>query len=165
MAYVYNADIYCDDCGQLIIDDLNKEGLDDEGDSDGYPQPCDDDAESDSPQHCGNLNCVNAVTLPDGSKIGCLIGTNLTAVGVEYVKQAVKEGGLVAEFWREQFDFIDFPPDYEKELKAHNLTRVDLVEWLESADIQCYDYETYETLYQAVLSNLEDGTLSLDDIP
>ena len=56
-----------------------------------------------------------AEVLPDGSKIGCLLSTDLTSEGAEYVKQAVAEGGDVAEFWKDQFDWIDFPEEDDDE--------------------------------------------------
>lgn len=102
MAYIYHAEIYCDACGEAIKEELK---IKDGGESDGYPQYCDDDSEADSPQHCGNhAECLEAEVLPSGDKIGKLIGTNLTSVGVEYIKETIKEGGEVAEFWQEQFE-------------------------------------------------------------
>ena len=110
MAYIYNADIYCDECGEELIAMLIAKDVENTGDSDDYPQSCDDDEETDSPQHCGSgKDCLNAITLSNGDMVGCLIGTNLTGDGVEYVKEYVKEGGIVAtEIWREEFDWIDF---------------------------------------------------------
>lgn len=125
MAYVYSAEIYCDDCGNLIqagicgagqapSDLSDKYSYDSDecpkwADSDEYPKWADDDADADSPQHCGSgESCINAEVLPSGEKIGCLLGTNLTTEGENYVKEAVAEGGEVAEFWREQFDWIDW---------------------------------------------------------
>ena len=115
MAYIYQADIYCDDCGLDICDRLKKEGKSPENpddeysyDSDEYPKYVDDDGESDCPQHCGShADCLNAEILPSGKKIGCLISTNLTSDGIEYVKQAIVEKGEVAEFWAEQFSDYD----------------------------------------------------------
>ena len=52
--------------------------------------------------------CINAVTLPSGEKVGYLFG-ELTAVGVEYVKEAVAEAqeGLgskeVTDLWQEHY--------------------------------------------------------------
>ena len=116
MAYIYAADIYCDDCGDEIKARIQAEGKAPENpndetsyDSDEYPKYCSDDDESDSPQHCGSHeDCLNAVTLPSGRKIGCLIGTNLTDAGVEYLKEIVDKGGEVAEFWANEFsDYLD----------------------------------------------------------
>lgn len=130
MAFIYNADIFCDSCGkaikasrkkQLLAGDGGKTGLTEEEfdavygdernyDSDEYPKSADDDDATDCPQHCGSHeNCLEAEVLPSGTKIGKLIGTNLTSDGIEYVKEQVAEGGEVADFWREQFDYIDFP--------------------------------------------------------
>ncbi len=114
MAYIYDADIYCDDCGGAIRRRLRSSGKAPANpadvmsyDSDRYPKWGPNDDETDSPQHCGNgPNCLNAETLPSGRKIGCLIGTSLTSDGVEYVKEAMAAGGLdqeVADFWRERF--------------------------------------------------------------
>lgn len=106
MAYIYQADIYCDDCGTKIINESTSEILDD---SDEFPQYCDNEQESDCPEHCAcQEECINAIELSDGTKIGCLIGTNLTNDGIEYVKEAVKDGGLVAELWKQEFNYIDF---------------------------------------------------------
>jgi hypothetical protein len=74
MAYIYCADIYCDDCGKEICRNIKAEGhapedVNDETtfDSDEYPKYCDDDAETDSPQHCGNhADCINFIRLGDG---------------------------------------------------------------------------------------------------
>jgi hypothetical protein len=111
MAYVYCADVYCSDCGARIKKWLDKaeqtpEHPEDETifDSDDYPKWCDDDEESDSPQHCASHgDCINVITLESGYKIGCLIGTCLTTDGVDYIKERIAEGGEVAEFWKKEF--------------------------------------------------------------
>ncbi len=98
MAYIYQADVWCDDCGRAICERLTHEGNapadpQDESsyDSDYYPKQVDDDDESDTPQHCaGGPDCLNAITLPDGDKVGLLFG-ELTRDGVEYVKEAQRE--------------------------------------------------------------------------
>ena len=51
---------------------------------------------------------IEAEVLPSGDKIGALLSTSLTADGADYVREAVAEGGEVAEFWRDAFDWIDF---------------------------------------------------------
>jgi hypothetical protein len=117
MVYIYCAEIYCDDCGEEIKKDILAEHPDFNGrfddefnyDSDDFPKYANDDGESDHPQHCGaGSDCINAIELFGNTRIGDLIGTNLTADGIKYVKNAVRAGGLVAEYWREQFDCIDF---------------------------------------------------------
>ncbi len=115
MAAIYAADLWCDDCADLIRGKIQSgeypnhakapDDPDDETsyDSDDYPKPAGDDEASDCPQHCASdENCVNAQKLSDGSKVGLLFG-ELTEAGIEYVKEAIAEGGLVAEFWRDQY--------------------------------------------------------------
>lgn len=111
MAYIYNADIFCDVCGEDICRAIQVSGLapenvddDQEFDSDEYPKSVDADGEADFPQHCGsNSDCLDPVVLSDGSKVGNLIGTNLTDVGIEYVRSVIASGGLVSEVWAEEF--------------------------------------------------------------
>jgi len=123
MAYTYQADIYCDQCGREIMSMLDARGQEDTGDSDDYPQWASDDEETDCPQHCGSgEECLDYALLSDGTKIGCLVGTTLTSEGVEYVKNAVAEShrlGEVAsvaiEVWEKEFSWIDFPNEEEDE--------------------------------------------------
>lgn len=116
MAWIYNADTYCDDCGKeirrRILGEFKAKGQkppfdpkdEDMYDSDEFPKRA-KDIETDAPCHCGNGDdCLNAITLSDSSKVGALIGT-LTAEGTEYVRQAIREGSsLVAvEVWAPEF--------------------------------------------------------------
>lgn len=111
MAAIYQADVWCDDCANLIREELAAKGKapedpDDETtfDSDEYPKRADDDESSDTPQHCASgEECINAVELPDGTKVGVLFG-ELTNDGIEYVKEAVADGGLVAELWKDHYE-------------------------------------------------------------
>lgn len=118
-AYIYCADIYCEDCGEKIREDIDREGLapadpDDEYtyDSDEYPKGPypDGGGESDCPQHCGSgADCVNAIELSDGCKIGVWLENPLTSEGGRYVAEAVQDGGEVASLWAEYYaDSIDF---------------------------------------------------------
>ncbi len=128
MAGIYNADIFCDDCIEDIKNAIwqasgdhaefdtredweEAKGFDDERayDSDEYPKYCDDDEESDSPQHCGSHDdCLNPTTCPDGTVVSHCFGNSLTSYGEDYVKEAVRDGGSVAELWREVYYWIDF---------------------------------------------------------
>ena len=112
MAYIYQADVFCDTCGHEICERLREEGKastdadieNERYDSEDWPKSACDDDETDCPQHCGSHDdCLEAEILPSGRRIGCLIGTNLTPDGVEYVREAIAEGGEVAEFWADQF--------------------------------------------------------------
>lgn len=119
MPAIYCADTYCDSCADVIREELKAnatpEQLEEWGDecnydSDDFPKYMGDDEESDSPCHCCcGGDCLEYEELSDGSRIGALLSTNLTTDGIEYVKDVVADGGAVAEFWRVQFDYIDFP--------------------------------------------------------
>ena len=106
MAYIYCAEIFCDSCGKDIRTNLDRQGLAPADplnewsyDSGEYPKQVDDDEESDCPQHCGShADCLEAVTLDSGHKVGKPLG-ELTEDGVEYVREAIAEGGEVAEYW------------------------------------------------------------------
>lgn len=131
MAAIYAADIFCDDCAEDIRNTIWLEntdssdertrdeweadcGFDDERnyDSGEYPKYCSDDAESDSPQHCGSHEeCINGGELSDGFKYGYCFGNSLTTDGEDYVKEAVRdgeEGGVAREVWAAEYDYLDF---------------------------------------------------------
>ena len=107
--YIYAADVYCEDCGKEIRDCLIEEGKapadpDDECsyDSDEFPKGPypDGGGESDCPEHCGSgADCVNAIKLSDGTKIGAWLENELTIEGAKYVEEAIYNGGEVAEIW------------------------------------------------------------------
>ena len=75
MCYAYNADIYCDDCGDEIKAELDAAGCEDEGDTDGYPQYF-GDSEADCPQHCAGCHVF--------------LENSLTSDGYEYVRETVQ---------------------------------------------------------------------------
>jgi hypothetical protein len=53
--FVYQADVYCDECMKALRAELDADGVVNDGDSGSYPQWFDGESqESDSPQHCGN---------------------------------------------------------------------------------------------------------------
>lgn len=116
MTYIYAADVWCDDCGKDICRIITAEGNapadpDDQRSYDNgeFPQYVEDFGESDCPEHCAaGEDCINAYEFPDGCKIGVWLENDLTTDGEEYVKEAIREGGEVAELWREWYDWIDF---------------------------------------------------------
>lgn len=108
MPYMYAADLWCDSCGEAINRLASSQS--DNPDVERAEYVGEDTGESDSPCHCGSHeDCLEAETLPSGRKIGALLSTSLTSYGIEYVKEAVADGGEVSEFWRQAFDWIDFP--------------------------------------------------------
>lgn len=116
MAYIYDADIFCDDCGKSICQRITAEGFapddpDDEGsyDSGEYPKYVDGSSESDSPEHCASGDdCLNSIKFSDGQEIGVWLGNELTSYGEDYTIEAVLEGGDVADLWRGYYDYLDF---------------------------------------------------------
>lgn len=119
MAYIYQAGLYCDDCGREIIADLDRRGTEDTEDSDDYPQYAPDGGgEADSPQHCeAGPTCKNAITLRQRDpatgkrrtyRIGAWLENDLTEAGAEYVRAAVREPhGLCRRLWREWYGLVD----------------------------------------------------------
>jgi hypothetical protein len=106
MPAIYQADTWCDDCADAIKATIQEpEDPNDESsyDSDEYPKYMGDDESSDSPCHCASgEDCLNAITLPSGRKVGMILG-ELTEDGEAYVREAIEDGGEVAELWKEHF--------------------------------------------------------------
>ena len=110
MPYIYQADLWCESCGERICRRLNTRGEapatpDDETsyDSDDYPKPVMECC-GDYPDHCAaGKECIEALELPSGRKIGALLSHELTTEGWQYVAEAQKRGGEVAELWADTF--------------------------------------------------------------
>jgi hypothetical protein len=108
-AYIFQADIFCADCGRAIRKQIKADGFAPENprdentyDSDEYPKGpfSEGGGAADCPNHCGaGADCLNAITLADGHKIGAWLENDLTSEGAAYVREAVAEGGDVAELW------------------------------------------------------------------
>ena len=97
-AYIYAADLWCEGCGAKLREELPApEGADPEDEytfnSDDYPKyAVDGGGEADSPQHCAaGADCVDAIELPTGDRIGAWLENDLTPDGVEYVVEAIQE--------------------------------------------------------------------------
>lgn len=100
--FIYEADIYCETCGQAIRDALDKTGdrptdWRDESthDSNEYPQGPFEAGEADYPWHCGGC--------------GLFLENPLTSEGIRYVAEAISEKhglctGEWADFYREQLE-------------------------------------------------------------
>jgi hypothetical protein len=108
---VYQADVWCDDCGRDIEERLRAEGkapedaLDQSSyDSGEFPKWASDDDEADSPQHCAaGEDCLDFTEI-NGQRYGRFLHNELTSEGVAYVKAAFREGGRVARFWADMYD-------------------------------------------------------------
>ena len=116
--YMFQGSLCCEDCGEDIRARLRKEGKapedeDDEGsfDSDEFPKGpySDGGGESDSVQHCDSGGeCLNAIKLPCGSKIGAWLGNDLTGEGDRWLAESIREsifkddahGRQVNRLWR-----------------------------------------------------------------
>ena len=90
-AYIYQADLYCEDCAKAIMAHLSTAA--DPSDSDDYPQgPY--RGEADSPWHCGNhTDCLNAEDLPNFGRVGMFLENPLTTEGYAYVQEAIANSG------------------------------------------------------------------------
>jgi hypothetical protein len=111
--YVYQAALYCEDCGLAIRERLTNEGNapanpNDERsyDSDSFPKGpyADGGGESDSIQHCDCAGaCVNALEV-EGSKVGCWLENPLTAHGVHHLIDTIRhDPGLMTDLWHKWY--------------------------------------------------------------
>lgn len=114
MAYVYQADKWCDDCGKAIAHRLIDEGEspDDPGDessfdSGDFPKgPYPDDDPADSPYHCGaGDDCLDPIELSNGRKVGAIV-SGLTEDGKKYALNKIREkpDDPLMELWLEHFE-------------------------------------------------------------
>lgn len=108
MAFIYCADVWCDDCGNAIRRRLTEEGKapadpSDEWsyDSDDFPKCAGDDDEADTPQHCAaGEDCINAIRIGEGDndKVGLLFG-ELTGDGMAYIEEAIEDANCDGPTW------------------------------------------------------------------
>lgn len=99
--YMYCAELFCDECGLQLIQDLEESFTLNNGDSDTFPQPATDNQEADYPLHCASFeNCKDPIDLTQyglhpiarlhGSEvrlIGCILSDQLTDEGVRFLKE------------------------------------------------------------------------------
>ena len=105
--YAYNADLYCEDCGLSIKNDLDNNNIGvnkidpiNMEDSNYYPQYVGDSGggESDSPQHCGNCSMF--------------LENSLTSDGENYLKEMIEEGShngiqdLIHAEWKQHYNYL-----------------------------------------------------------
>lgn len=86
MGYIYQADMYCDECGNAIRESLKDSAPEDvldhySYDSDDYPKEADvEHEESDTPSYC--------------AKCGKFFHNPLTSAGYRYVQEKLTETGM-----------------------------------------------------------------------
>lgn len=145
MAFIYQADVWCDECGRRICEELKQAGkapadVEDKSsyDSDDYPKRYNPDAEeSDSPQNCASGSCGGSYTL-DGAALtyGKFLENGLTPDGYRYVRDTLNENGSIlpepVQQWAELYGFTYFEKPYKS---AH--------EWL-AQTIQFYAAEIHD---------------------
>jgi hypothetical protein len=118
VAYAFQANLLCQDCGLAAVEALRTEGVRDDGDSGTFPQgPYEDGGgEADSAQFCGQgRRCVSAAVVA-GHKVGCPLRNPLTTDGVDSLFESVKRdlvsprkfeqemGRLLAHLWGDYLD-------------------------------------------------------------
>jgi|SRR5579872_1047186 len=125
MAYIYQADTWCDACGQKIREELTAQGKapedpDDETsyDSGDFPKYYDaENEEADSPQNCGKTNQFLTY--------GTFLKNRLTSDGYQSLKSMLDEQGesltTPADEWADYYQFIYHKNEYDS---AHD--------WLEA---------------------------------
>jgi hypothetical protein len=90
--YIYQAALVCEDCGRQIMMKLDKQKVENDGDSDSYPQGPygDGGGEADNAQFCDRgKSCVNAAKVAD-HKIGYPLGNPLTTDGAEALIASIR---------------------------------------------------------------------------
>jgi len=99
--YMFEADWYCEQCGEAIASTLPEptEWEREHPDSNSYPVACDSsEGESDTPDHCGNHDCE------------LFLERSLTEDGIQYVLDSMRELALghgrneIVQQWVEFYD-------------------------------------------------------------
>ena len=121
---IYQADVWCDACGEAIEESLRAEGKAPEDtwdeasyDSDDYPKWGRDDDEADMPQHCAARDmCLAPLSLsgPDGPQLyGAFLHNALTTDGLDYVRAAIHEAAehperdsRVVRYWADMYEDV-----------------------------------------------------------
>ena len=168
MAYIYQADVWCDACGEAIRQQLTAEGKapqdpDDERtyDSGDFPKYYDAEREeSDSPENCADGKCGGTHT--EGPNCyGTFLENQLTPEGYRYLKSMLDEHGETlpppVKEWAEFYGFtyhknqwtcpLDWINDYLNRKAQEN----DISELLEAAKSLAskLDSDTIQDIYQS----------------
>lgn len=128
--YIYQADTYCDSCGNRIAAELEQrefyggETIALRDDSDHYPQGGYPSEPTDAPDHCASgADCLEGIDLADyglslaaplygaeGRTIGALLSDELTEYGINYLWEMIEDETNLTPYqralhnlWRETF--------------------------------------------------------------
>ena len=127
-AYIYQADIWCESCGEQIRRELIRTGKapsdpQDESsyDSDDFPKGPypDGGGEADMPQHCGSGGTCLLAEVDNGRTYGAFLENPLTEDGRAYVLKALRDhytkgGSPLASMWAAYYD-IELPEEDNEE--------------------------------------------------
>jgi hypothetical protein len=115
--YVYQTSLLCADCADETFARLQKTTVVRDDDSDDLPHGpySDGGGEADSPRHCDSAeDCVNAVRVPNGRRVGCPLGNPLTKYGERYVVASIARdvfgntphARAVGRLWLHVYDYL-----------------------------------------------------------
>lgn len=115
MPKTYQADIWCDRCGERIMLDLKAVGRKDTGDSGDWPQEADLEEAADSPQNCASGVCGGQywVTVDGRQRLleyGEFLENPLTEEGYKNLKKMLNgyDEGTITKPAKEWADFYGF---------------------------------------------------------
>lgn len=161
MAYIYQADVWRDSCGEHIKAELTRENEAPEDaenessfDSDEYPKHYDaENEESDGPENCADGRCGG---FSNGHSYVTFLQNQLTQEGYKYLKEMLDgHGATLPEFAKEWADYYQFAYHANEFSTAH--------EWLASKSRDQYliavldklDGDTIQDTFQSEMD--EDG--------
>jgi len=164
MAYIYQADVWCDACGEKIRKELTAQGdapedVEDEStyDSDNFPKRYDaENEESDGPENCADGKCADVGKGRDAREYGTFLENQLTVQGYENLQNMLnKHGKTLPDHAREWAKFYGFEYSENEYASAH--------EWLASKNPDMYlvalmdkiDGDTIQDTFQDEME--EDG--------
>jgi hypothetical protein len=138
MPYIYQASLWCDECGERLKAEQRARGLEPKNpedehtfDSDDYPKFVSGDEESDSPNNCASGDCAG--------NYGTFLENSLTQDGYKYVKEMLdKHGPTLPEPAKEWAEFYNFAYHTQEWSNAH--------EWLQSKTQDTYLFDLLDSI-------------------
>jgi hypothetical protein len=93
IVFYFRGDVYCQPCGLQYVDECDRRGVEDNRDTDTYPQQALNNEEADTPQHCAD--CDEFLENP------------LTDEGRQYVTDKIRERRgrkSILRLWKEFYE-------------------------------------------------------------